>query len=395
MAPDLRYWIGGTLALCLIVAVGAVSGPDVRFSPEDAPHGPPTKWGGQAAALGAQWRGTWKRWRLETYRARLTPAADSARAAGGTAPLLLIDGPSTAAQRGELHRDLGMIWKQAAPEGFKVAVALVIVRDSADRAGPDTPSEDARDGALTYLFPDSLHRDMCLVVVHESSASRRYFQIHDQTTMTIDRWLSESLGPCAFYGAYGIPGREIGRWLNTEGMAYVIYPRWWAKTRDPWLGFFYPSDAPKDRPPSWWWVSMYSFMPWDGAACYGGRVAQCARNVFDSTAVADSQPGYWDEANWNRQQPFFSGVTYLSDLARDLGPARFSAFWSADVPMDSALHLATGKPLGDWTLSWARAVGPTVHLGPSAPPLDVLWGLLPALLAMGASLWYARRRQIG
>ena len=395
MATELRYWIGGTLALCLIVAVGAVSGPADVSRSDDTPHGPPAKWGAEATALGAEWRAVWKRWRLEAYRASLAHAADSARAAGGTAPLLVIDGPATAAQRSELNQDLATIWKQASPDGFKVAVALVIVRDAAKAPGPDTPSPDEPAGGLTYLFPDSLHRDMCLAVMNESGQSKRFFNVHDMSNMQIDRWLSESLGPCAFYGAYGVPGREIGRWLNSEGMAYAIYPRWWTRTRDPWLGFWYNGDAPKDRQPATWWVFVYSFLPWDGAACYGSRVTQCARNVFDSAAIADSQPGYWDEANWYREQPFFGGVTYLSDLAHTVGPARFSDFWSSDVPMDSAIHLATGKPLGDWTLAWARTSGPTLHLGPNAPPLDVFWGLFPAVLALGGALWYARRRQIG
>lgn len=398
MATGLRIWIAATLGACLAVAIGALSGgPDVAPPSEQLSHHPSAEWGRRAAELGAVWRTTWRRWRLESYRARLAPAADSARAAGGTAPLLLIEGPSTPAQRSELNRDLATIWQQGAPEGFKVAVALVIIRDGAGGAGPDTPNPDARNVSLTYLFPDSLHRDMCLAVVHEASQGRRFFQVGDLSTVQTTRWLAESLGPCAFYGTYGIPGHEIGRWLNAEGMGYAIYPQWWARGRSPWFGYTYYDDTPIERRPAGWWVFMYSLMPWDGAACYGGRVTQCARNVFDSAAVADSQPGYWDESNWYQEpeHPFFSGVTYLSDLARALGPARFSEFWSSDEPMDSALHLATGKSLGDWTLSWARTTGPTLHLGPAAPSLDVFWGILPALLAFGCALWYAGRRQIG
>jgi hypothetical protein len=398
VATDLRNWIGATLALCLLVGIGVLGGGhDALPQSDDAPHGPSAKWAAEAAGLGNEWRQVWTRWHLESYRARLAPAADSARAAGGTSPLLLIDGPSTPEQRSELNQDLGQTWKEAAPEGFKVAVALVIVRDGAGGPGPDTPTIPAKT-APTYFFPDSLHRDMCLAVVHESYTGRLFFdphRNHEVRTTDAVRWLSQSLGPCAFYGAYGVPGREIGRWLRSEGLNFAVYPRWWTRSPDPWMGFFYDGDSPKARQPVGWWVFMYSFMPWDGAACYGGRVSQCARNVFDSTAIADSQPSHWDESQWNREQPFFGGVAYLSDLARDLGPARFSDFWSADLPMDSAFHLATGRTVGDWTLKWARTSGPSLHLGPAAPVGDVFWGFLPALLALGAGLGYARRRQIG
>jgi len=398
VATGLRFWIAGTLALCLVVAVGAVTGPgDSAPASEQVATGPAAKWSARAAVLGEDWRITWKRWRLETYRARFAPAADSARAAGGTAPLLLVDGPSTLEQRATLRQDLSQIWHEAAPEGFKVAVGLVIVRDGAGGAGSDTPTKPPKE-APAYLFPDSLHRDLCLAVVHEGWTGRLFFDPHrtrEVSTTDAVRWLSQALGPCAFYGAYGVPSPAIGRWMRSGGLEFAIYPRWWIPGGVPGLGYFAYGLTPKREQPSGWWVFIYSFAPWEASSCYGGRVTQCAKNVFDSTALSDSQPGQWDESQWQREQPFFSSVTYLSDLARAAGPARFSDFWTADVPMDSAAHLATGKPLGDWTLAWARINGPTLHLGPAAPPLDVMWGLLPALLAMGAALWYAGRRQIG
>ena len=396
MATELRRWIGGTVAACLLVAVAAVTGGGVLAPAPSQPKHAGGRWSGEAARLAGAWSKTWGRWRLEYYRDALTHAADSARAAGGTAPLLLIDGPSTPAQRAELQGYLAGMWRQAAPEGFKVAVALVIVRDTASQAGPDTPALSRKDAPL-YLFPDSLHRDMCLAVIHEGFMGRRLFasqHVGAADSTSLFRWLMGGIGPCAFYGAYGIPGREIGRWMNGQGFQFTMFPEWWLK--EPVGKFFYwDQTLPISRQPANWWVFTYSTLPWNGLACYAGRRGACAANVFDSTALADSQPSTWSSSDWWRGQPFLQGVRYLSDVARSVGPDRFSRFWGADVPMDSAFHLATGQTLADWTAHWARESGPPLPVGPSAPPLDVLFGLLPSVLALGAALWYARRRQIG
>jgi hypothetical protein len=160
-------------------------------------------------------------------------------------------------------------------------------------------------------------------------------------------------------------------------------------------GIWWDEKVPIERQGAQWWGYMYSRLPWTGAACYAARAGSCASAVYDSTGVSDSQPANWDTYQWWRDQTLFRSPDYLSDLARILGHDRFSQFWTADVPMDSAVHLASGKTLDQWTGEWARSGGLRLRLGPTAPPLDILSGLGPALLALGVAAWYARRRQIG
>ena len=80
--------------------------------------------------------------------------------------------------------------------------------------------------APTYLFPDSLHRDLCLAVVHEGYTARLFFDPHrtrEVRTTDAVRWLSQGLGPCAFYGAYGGPSREIvSRICTLSGWAKAL-----------------------------------------------------------------------------------------------------------------------------------------------------------------------------
>lgn len=397
MAPDLRNWVGGTLAACAIVAIAAVpGGGTVTRQSEAPPQGAGTRWGDEALRLGNAWRFTWGRLRQERYRDALAKAADSARAAGGTAPLLLIDGASTPAQRAELNGYLAEMWRSAAPEGFKVAVALVIDRNDGP-APTDAPSMQ-RGESNQYVFPDSLHRDLCLAIVHDEYAARRFFDPHRTKPLELRneiRWIAQGLGPCAFYGAFGIPSRQIEGWLEGDGHQFAMYPRWWLPRRDEFYGIWWDQSVPIARQGAQWWGYVYGSLPWTGVACYAGRVGSCASAVYDSTTVAAAQPASWDSFQWWRDQALFGSPYYLSDLAGALGTDRFSRFWTADVPMDSAVHLASGQTLDQWTADWARHRGMRLALGPAAPPLDIVSGLLPALLAFGAALWYARRRQIG
>ena len=396
MASRLSLWIGGTAAGAALIALAALSG-DRTPPPRGAGtvvEGPKARWAQQAARLAAEWSGVEVRRRLARYRDALADAADSARAAGGTSPLLLIDGPATSAQRAELSGWLARFWHEAAPLGFKVAVALVVVRDADARGTPGQPTFQLPPE--TFLFPDSSHRAMCVAVMHDEYYGRMFFDAARKVPFRAGdalRWITRGLGPCAFYGAYGVPGREMGRWLSGRGFRFALSPEWWTEEPAPtyWIAYL---DQPPARQPPGWWVSTYAQVSWSGVACYGGEADRCAADVFDSGAIADSQPSVYRPGMEWRDQPFFDAGQYLSDLARTLGPDRFARFWTADVPVDSAVVLATGKPLSEWTLAWARRNGPHVRLGAAPAPLDVLTGSLAALLALGAALWYAGRRQI-
>ncbi|HEY6807375.1 MAG TPA: hypothetical protein VI160_01205 [Gemmatimonadales bacterium] len=398
MAPGLKPWIGGVLAAWAIIAFALLSGHARRGAAGDQPAASGGRWAARAAELAERWRGADTRWRIEAYRDALAAPADSARAAGGTAPLLRIDGPATPAQREALRAQLADRWRRAAPEGFKVAVALVIVRDRDARArAPADVPDAARARGITFAFPDSLHRALCLAVVPDGFYGQRYFRAPTPAiTAPVIRWLEQGLGPCAFYGAFGSPGHEIGRWMNGQGYRFAIDPHWWDRTGRRDLGYWTPDpDRSMARQPAAWWTYFYSALPWDGVACYAGRASRCARAVFDSTALPDSQPSRWTSTEWWRDQAFMSGTGYLSDLEADLGTDRFARLWNADVPLDSAFALAAGTSLAEWTQRWARRTGPTITAGPGAPPLDELSGVVFAALALAAVTWYAGRRQIG
>ncbi|HXH63734.1 MAG TPA: hypothetical protein VNG95_06085 [Gemmatimonadales bacterium] len=398
MAPGLKPWIGSILAAWGIIAFAVLASGGGPHAPAgDGVPGPGGRWTARAAALADLWRGAEEGWQIESYRDALAAPADSARGAGGTAPILVIDGPATSAQRAALASTLGEMWGRAAPEGFKVAVALVIVRDSGARTpsradAPDVP----RARGVTFVFPDTLHRAMCVAVLPEGYGGRQFFRARTPlVTVQVSRWLEQGLGPCAFYGAFGSPGREIGRWVNRQGSRFMIDPHWWDRAPRREMAFWTPDPAvPLSRQPVAWWTYFYGLFSWDGVACYAGQESRCATAVFDSTALADSQPSRWSSGDWWRDQELVGGTGYLSDLVGDLGADRFSRFWSADIPVDSAFALAAGTSLADWTQRWVWRTGPRITAGPGAPARDVVSAVILAALAFAATAWYAGRRQI-
>jgi hypothetical protein len=368
--------------------------PRTQRPDDEPPAHTRTQWAQEAGRLAAAWTTTYQRLRLEQYRATLEPRADSARRAGGTAPLLLIDGPSTPAQRRMLSDQLAEMWKRADPEGFKVAVALVFLRDSAASAPPPDAPLLSHAGAATYFFPDSAHRSLCIAVINATYAERRLFASPTPTaTAETVTWLSQSLGPCAFYGAFGTPGRTVGRWLRGGGLQFALTPHWWMPKRGAgspqwWL-------AAGGQTPSWWWDYFYGNFPFDGIACYAGRLPRCLTAVYDSTALADSAPTSWNTANWWKDQGLLGGTGYLSDVVATVGTDRFSRLWTTDLPFDSAFHLAVDTSLMEWTKNWAHRNGPEISVGGAPPPNTLPGGLIVSALALSLALLYARRRQIG
>src|SRR5262249_17939540 len=152
-----------------------------------------------------------------------------------------------------------------APEGFKVAVALVIDRET-DTTHRDAPSVK-RGQSSRYVFPDSLHRGLCLAVIHDEYNAARFFDPRRTRPLGRSnelRWLAQALGPCAVYGAYGVPGREIGAWIGGKGHQFAMYPRWWSPPNDQFggMGIWWDTTIPIARQGAQWWGYVYNDLPW-------------------------------------------------------------------------------------------------------------------------------------
>jgi hypothetical protein len=377
MAPRLRPWIGAALAACVLIAAaylpprGGVRPRGIAFN---APR-PLTAARLRAQAVGAELRAATAQ--LRVRQARTDMADDIARQVqSASGVVLLMLGPDTLVRRVRpaVAAALDTVWHHL--ELGETKVALVFVLDLVARSG----------SGRTYVFPDSSDRTTCAVwqSVYWIRAGRPV-----PGGANFVPWLQNALGPCAFYAAFGSPGRPVREWMAERNFDLALYPAWTANDR--------PSSAEWSRsgPRGWWWDAIYRSPP-ATVACLGGRPLACRAAVLRGAAgPADSVSRVvTTEGRWWLGQSLVPGERYLADVAAEIGPQRFLRFWNSPLPVDTSLTLALGQPIGDWTVRWERRFSGPLPLGPAAPFTAAALSLLAAAIAVTLAALTASRRQV-
>lgn len=373
MARQLRWWIGAALVVCVAVAF-------IYLPPRPAPlltrrfrllEPPPYRL--RVQELADAWRATALELRLRQYRERLRPELERRRALETPGPAVLLDWPDASdSLRRAFAAKFETEWRHLGLDVTKVSVGVVLALDS-PAGGAARPSQQGIADA--YLLPDSSDRATCLVL---------------KTAPTI-KWLRGTLnfGPCAFYAAFGAPGRDLGRWLGARDFDLAIAPLW-TRHRDPpgsgWL---------TDRNEPWFWWQVYQHQP-NGVACLAGRPERCRLAVVEPRPPA-GEPAHLvtvDQRWWRRPPALAGGTHYLADVVRSVGPERFRRFWNSELPVDTALAEALRMPVGEWTRRWQADLVPPIPLGPAPAAGPVLLGLLLAAAALSLVLRTVRRREV-
>jgi hypothetical protein len=373
MARQLRWWIGAALLVCVAVAL-------IYLPPRAAPLFTrrfqllePTPYRLRVQELADAWRAAALELRLRQYRERLRPELNRRRALETPGPAVLLDWPDASdSLRRVFAAKLEADWRHLGLEVSKVSVAVVL---ALDRAATDTIQPSQQGGSLAFLLPDSSDRATCVVL---------------QTAPTI-KWLrgTVNLGPCAFYAAFGAPGRDIGRWLSARDFDLAIAPLWTRNRPSRGGGWLLERDQP------WFWWEVYHHQP-DGVACLAGRPSRCRSAVVDPRQPA-GEPAHLVtvDQRWFRRPPALAGGThYLADVVRSVGRERFRRFWNSELPVDTALAEALRMPVGEWTRRWQADLVPPIPLGPAPAAGPTLLGFLLAAAALGLVLRTVRHREV-
>ncbi len=210
---------------------------------------------------------------------------------------------------------------------------------------------------------------------------------------------AQLLDACAFYDAFGAPGPEIARWMQSELFDY-------GRLLD-----MSPPDSTSKPSPSWARDNYY-YNDFPASKCSAGEDEWCFKSV-NRRAVDDryedafsfGQENYWrwsdrsvpkiprsSYQSVNRTGLYVDHQPFLESMVRDLGPARFQRVWKSPKALPDAYFDVTGEMLAAWMrrrmISYA---GYAYKIGPLPNPAAALISLVTVFSLLAISMRWARR----
>ena len=392
-----RGWVVAGLLGCLALAVAYVPPRGAQGSQSSAneffvgqsPSGTPARQ--RAQALADAWRSADGSLHLVTARRRLQQLARTAIASGRSLVVVSESGGIATATPPIADSAARLAWHQLGLNETKVSVALIIqlvsVSSRRDRPVPE-------EQTAAYLAPDSTDRTTCIAVV---SAGRWWTRVLTGDLRArvpfeaLVQTLKAGLGPCAFYAAYGTPGKSVHGWLVTRGWDLALTLDAGARGRQ--ANSLIEMADPSYR---WYWDAVYTFPP-SAVACLASRPEGCGAAVLagasDDPAIPSPDIMRVDR-RWGRIPRLVEGQRFLGDVARTIGRDRFLTFWTSAQPVDTALALALKRPVGEWTADWERGFVRPIRLGPTPPLGAAIIAVAIAVLVLTVVAATASRRQV-
>ena len=288
-----------------------------------------------------------------------------------------------------METELRAVWRRSTSNnGVRLAIDADYVTDDQSRTG------------VWYLLPHATDGSTCLISV---TAGLRQSVLLDEGAHPADvlerfGWANSiSRGPCIFYAAFGTPGPDIERWLDSWNFAFARLADWDTELR--------PSGERVTPVTAYYLLGLplASFGIWDAMACAGGRQERCRAIVLADAGSQLSSSRYNMEPRMpgyvavNQRAYVFRSATahFLSDVVREVGLDRFREFWTSDLPVDQAFASVVGRDIGEWTSDWlAERIG-RQDFGPGVRGPGLLAAALLASLGVFAGAYVAEKRKAG
>jgi hypothetical protein len=392
---SLKRWVLAGLVGCAALALAylpprgaTASGRSVFMA--QAAWGTPARH--RAQALADEWRGADASLRLLRARRELQELLREATA--GTSLVVVSESADvTTAAPPIADSAIHVAWRQLGLGETKVRVAVII---QLAVASPVHDRPTIEEGIAAYLAPDSTDRTTCIAVLPAGTYWTRVLRgarVSGQLPFdAVVQTLKTGLGPCAFYAAYGTPGKSVRGWLVARGwdLAMTFDVVALGRYRTSMVGM-----ADRENYP-WFWEAVYALPP-TAAACLASRPDGCRAAVLAGASDDPAIP-FPDimriDRRWGRVPHLVEGQRFLGDVARAVGRDRFLSFWTSALPVDTALAAALKRPVGEWTAEWQRDFVRPIRLGPTPPLGGLAIALAIAVLAVALVSVTASRRQV-
>lgn len=327
------------------------------------------------------------------YREAIGTALAARREKGRFGPILLAEDIADSLlgrSAGQVQEGLDSAWTLLGLSETKISVG-VIARDPLSSSGRRLIRFTEGGYGLSFAVPDTASHTSCLVLARYPTwlARRKYIPGRELLL-----WAGTVLGPCAYYARFGVPSPRVERWLGHRQFDLALVPSWRQAASLP------VDDPESDDTPFLstliWQSWIYSF-PRQVAACFAGRPEACRRAVAagDGGTEGPRPRAIVPPDRWDVGKSLLAGADhYLAAVLQQAGAERFQEFWTTTLPVDSALSLALGEPVGRFTARYQREVGPAPRFGAATTPLDAALGLASAALVVGLTMLAQRRREV-
>ncbi len=189
------------------------------------------------------------------------------------------------------------------------------------------------------------------------------------------------LGRCVLYARLGFPGAEVGRWAG-------IGPSWSGRWNW-WYGDLGLTVLRQISPDTLAFRQDYGGVPWTELLCLRGEDAYCA-SLAGLSHTRSAGGGAWYSYYWGwGSLPTID--RFLAELIQEGGMNRFATFWTSNLPPDSALRVAYGKPAGALLRdTYAKRYVPERSAQPGVGGIVVALGWVVAIGALAMGLAWRR-----